>query len=91
MSTKRKSHKDVDFEVSSGESSRHFKNAKEALAAAAETAVGRGSSVLDVVVHSASGARWLYGEHGVEMYREDPDASVFERVEFRANNVGRVP
>lgn len=47
----------------------------------------------DVVVWSEAGARFYGGDDAVEQYREDPDASVFERfeVEIKTNNLGRVP
>ncbi len=83
---KNRSHKDVEFHVGDAV----FKTPEEGFSAAAQHAVSRGSSVLDVVVWSRAGARWLQGDAGVEMYDEDPDASVFERIEFQANVVGMV-
>lgn len=47
---------------------------------------------LDILVHSEAGARWVGGDDAVKRYREDPDASVFERYQIRgANFQGRVP
>jgi hypothetical protein len=50
---------------------------------------------IDVCVWSKKGARWYGGDDAVASYKEDPDASVFERWEVRngelANCVGRVP
>lgn len=90
---RRKSHPQVEFEVGSpgGDSNATYHTADEALAAAAMAAISHGESVLDVLIWSEGGARWYGGDAAVEQYREDPDASVFERVEFKANLVGQVP
>ncbi len=48
-------------------------------------------ATVDVIVWSESGARVWGGDDAVEQYREDPDASVFERIEISANSLGRVP
>jgi len=34
---------------------------------------------IDVCIWTIGGARWFGGDDAVEAYREDPDASVFER------------
>lgn len=54
-------------------------------------ALVRGEADVDVVVWSEEGARAYGGDDAVEQYREDPEASVFERLEVRVNNQGRVP
>ena len=86
-------HKDVEFEVSAGEKTAHFKNWDEAAVMAVAMSASRGGAeaVIDVVVHSRAGARHWLGDHGVEMYDEDPDASVFQRVSIRATDKGRIP
>ena len=81
-----KSHKDVDFEVGA----ETFKTFNEAAAYALSLATARGEATLDIVVHSEAGARWLGGSHGVEQYREDPEASVHERLQIKVNSQGRV-
>lgn len=82
-----KSHKDVEFEIGA----KHFKKWAEAASFALALA-GTGQAVtLDVLVWSRAGARWWGGEHGVERYKEDPEASVFERLLVRVDNQGRVP
>lgn len=43
---------------------------------------GEASSV-DVLVWTEAGARWYGGDDAIERYREDPEASVFERIEER--------
>ena len=88
-----KSHKDVEFAVDDYQGNEKiFKRFDEAAAFAVEKAMSRGETVnLDVLVSSRAGAKWLYGDSGVEIYEEDPDASVFERIEVKANMMGRVP
>lgn len=85
-------HKDVEFHVSGpGIPDEILKNPKTALMRAAEIAIARGSSQLDVVIWSRHGAKWFEGEDGASRYDEDPDASVYDRIQFRANDMGRVP
>jgi hypothetical protein len=87
----RKRHKDVEYAVEdcSGQC-RYF----DTFDAAAGFAVAVGCSgrdvYIDVLVSSESGARFLQGDDGVDEYREDPDASVFERIEIKVNPTGRV-
>lgn len=86
-----KKHKDVNFEVSaSGRERRSFYTFDEAAAWALDTAIATGSSTLDVIVWSKSGAKWIGGSDAVEQYQEDPDASVFERYKITVNNQGRI-
>ena len=47
-------------------------------------------SVVNVLVWSRAGARFYAGDDGVEMYDQDPEASVFERIAIRAYNLGRI-
>jgi len=86
---RRRSHKDVEFAVNTASGGqRTFRTFDEAAGFAVGLAVNKGSSVaVDVLVHSAAGARWWGIE---EQYREDPDASVSDRIEITANHVGRV-
>jgi hypothetical protein len=84
-------HKDVEYAVddASGKE-RIFKTFDEAAAFALSVAISRGESTLDVLIHSTWGAKFYGGDDAVEQYKEDPEASVFERFEIRVNNVGRV-
>jgi len=90
-------HADVKFSVTSGTSFsdrvEHLFNTFDEAAAFAMTiaATGADAVTLDVLVWSVGGARALAGDDGVERYLEDPEASVFERLEIKVNNVGRVP
>jgi len=43
---------------------------------------------IDVIVYSRAGARWWAGDWGTEKFDEDPDASVFQRIEVRASALG---
>ena len=70
---------------------RIFKDPKEAQAFAVSVAIARGESCLDVLIWSAEEALAYGGSDAVEAYREDPEASVFERYEIRVNACGRVP
>ena len=87
-----KTHKDVEYAVDdfSG-NERIFKKFDEAAGFAIAKAASRGEDVnLDVLVWSRAGAKWYQGDDGAEVYDEDPDASVFERIIVRANSIGRV-
>lgn len=54
-------------------------------------ALAHGEATVDVVVCSEEGARSFGGDDAVDEYNEDPEASVFERMQIRLNNLGRVP
>jgi hypothetical protein len=45
---------------------------------------------LDVLIQREAGAQWFGGDDAVEQYRDDPDASVFRRLEIKVNDMGRV-
>ena len=85
-------HKDVEFHVSAGETTRYTDYWGEALALAVAMSASRGGeeAVVDVIVHSRAGAKHWLGDHGVEMYDEDPEASVFQRISIRARDQGRI-
>jgi len=87
-----RTHKDVEFAVddASGKE-RIFKTFDEAAGFAVSMAASNGQTVnIDVLIWSKSGARAYAGDDGVEQYEEDPEASVFERIEVRADAVGRI-
>lgn len=86
-----KTHKDVEFAVDdfSG-NQRIFKKCDEAAGFAVNIAVAGRKVNLDVLVYSTAGARHWGGPDAVEQYKEDEDASVFERFEITVNPVGRV-
>lgn len=88
----KKKHKDVEFEVSGkGFSRRVFDTFDEAAGYAVGASQYHEENVtLDVLVYSRAGAKWWLGDDGVEIYNEDPDASVFERLEVDVVNRGRI-
>jgi len=45
---------------------------------------------VDVIVYSRAAARAWGGDTAVEVYVEDPDASVHERIVIRAESLGRI-
>lgn len=88
-----KTHDDVEYAVDDyqGEE-RIFKTFDEAAGFAFSVAASRGETVnLDVLIWSEEGAEWYGGDSAVEQYNEDPEASVFERLEITVNNAGRIP
>ncbi len=89
--SKRRSHKDVEFTVSGGSpEEREHKTFAKASVDIMNRLTSSGEATLDVLVWSEAGARWLAGDDGVDSYREDPDASVFERYTFKCNAEGKV-
>lgn len=90
---RRKTHDDVDFTVKgAGQAGGdiYYKTFDEAAARATVEALSTGESTIDILVWSRRGARWLGGDDAAEEYDEDPEASVFERIELKANVVGRI-
>lgn len=87
-----KTHPDVDYCVDdcSG-AERSFKSFDEAAGFALAVAIsGKENVHLDVVIWSEAGAFAYGGDDALETYREDPEASVHERFEIKANSQGRV-
>lgn len=89
----RQTHKDVEFAVDdAGGHQRTFKKYDEAAGFAVSIAASSGKRVaLDVLVWSRAGARAWGGDDAADAYDEDPEASVFDRIEISVNVVGRVP
>lgn len=87
----RRTHKDIEFAVddASGQQ-RIFKTWDEASGFAMSLAASGRTVNLDVLAYSRAGARAFMGDEGAEMYDEDPDASVFERLQVKVNAQGRV-
>lgn len=87
-------HKDVEFHVQGDDRSAKtdvFDDLREAGVHAIAMALSRGQPVrVDVVIHSRAGAKWYGGDEAVEMYDEDPDASVSDRIVIRAESLGRI-
>jgi hypothetical protein len=87
-----KTHKDVEFHVEkpNGETD-IFKDPDKAAGLAVGIAASGRKATIDVVIWSKAGARAYGGDDGVEQYNEDPEASVFERLEISVNSLGRIP
>ncbi len=89
--SRRRSHKDVEFAVTGGTvGANYYKTYRQAYQNVMDRLVSSGRATLDVLVSSEAGARWCGGDDSVAYYREDPDASVFERFTFKCNAEGRV-
>jgi hypothetical protein len=88
----KKRHKDVIFWVQDLHGNDwHYDTFDEAAGQAVAVAVARGEGVtLDVQVSSRSGARWFGGDDAVEVYDEDPEASVHEHIIVKAKALGRI-
>ena len=87
-----KTHKDVEFHVDGpNETTDVFDTIDEAAVKAFQRAFSSGKCVIDIVVMSAKGARWLEGEDGVAHYKDDPEASVYRRIVVKVDDQGRVP
>jgi hypothetical protein len=68
-----------------------FTNIKEASVHAISLSVSRGQAVhIDVITWTKAAARKWAGDSGVEIYNEDPEASVHERIVVKAEALGRV-
>jgi hypothetical protein len=83
----RQRHKDLEFHVDNAV----FRTFAEAAAHAIGFAASHGGDVtIDVVAWSRAAARVWAGDHGVEEYDADPEASVHERIVIKATSQGRV-
>lgn len=85
------SHPDVEYAVDDVEGLEHiFKEFNEAAGFALVLALHGRPVNLDVLIQREAGAQWFGGDDAVEQYRDDPDASVFRRLEIKVNDMGRV-
>jgi len=83
----RMKHKDLEFHIDNAV----FRTFAEASNAAINNSIMHGRDVtIDVVTWSRAAARVWAGDHGVEEYDADPDASVHERIVIKATSQGRV-
>jgi hypothetical protein len=89
----RRRHPGVMFAVNDTNRTEHvFKTFDEAAAFAVGLARSNGTRVyLDVLVYSPAGAAWWAGDDAAADYFDDPDTSVFERIEIHADSLGSVP
>ncbi len=87
-----KGHKDLEFQLEdAGGNTRTFKNFDEACGLAVSIAASNGKEVeLNVLAWSKAAAKAWAGDYGVEVYEEDPEASVHERIVIKADAQGRI-
>ena len=85
-------HKDLEYQLEdAGGATRTFKSFEDACALAVSVAASDGRPVnLDVLCWSRAAARVYGGDAGAEIYDEDPEASVFDRIVIRAESQGRI-
>lgn len=88
---------DLEFAVEYAESGKNdpvervFEDFAKACAHAVAMAGSTGREVhVDVLAWTEDAAKSWMGDEGVEVYREDPDASVFDRIVIKAESQGRV-
>lgn len=82
-------HQDVEYVVEADGAERSFNSFPEALTFAFSVALEESDVTLDVLVYSEEGAEAFGGDDAVDRYREDPDASVFQRYRVRVSDLGR--
>lgn len=63
-------------------------DAAAGFAVAISAATGRGVDI-DVITWTRAAAKAYAGAHGAEVYDEDPDASVHDRIQVQAEATGR--
>lgn len=87
-----KGHKDLEFQLEdAGGNTRTFKSFDEAAGLAVAVAASTGKEVeLNVLTWSRAAAKAYAGDYGVEVYEEDPEASVHDRIVIKAESQGRV-
>lgn len=84
---------DLEFHVSTDHSTdtEIFTNFAKASAKAIQVAISHGVTMhIDVVTWTKAAARKWAGDYGVEVFNEDPEASVYERIVIKAHSDGRV-
>lgn len=83
---------DVEYHVDLTDSvTDRYEHMEDAAGTAVMVALHKGEATIDVVVFNKGGA-WKYGgDDAVEEFLEDPEASVFNRIELKVNMLGRVP
>lgn len=90
---RKKTHKDVEFEVvGPGGQVLSFRDFDGAAAFVVGSSLSQGVwSSIYLIVRSEAGARWWGGESAAEQYRSDPEASVFEKINVKAQSEGMIP
>lgn len=85
-------HTDLEFHVEDANQTTHMiKNFDEAAGFAISIAcAGKPEVYIDVLCWSRAAAVAYGGDHGGEVYDEDPETSIHERIVIRAESIGRV-
>jgi len=87
----RTTHKDLEFQINDSSCRSTFDTYEEAVKAAVSISIRTGHAVnVDVLAWSIVAARAWNGSEGCDVYKEDPDASVHERIVIKAESLGRV-
>lgn len=87
-------HSDLEFHLhdDNGDSFGTYRTFEDGLAAASRLSAGLDHPVtLDVLIWSEDGARAWGSEEGVEQFLDDPEASVFDRLEVSVRSLGKIP
>ena len=86
--------KDLEFQVSEAHhlgQNTTFKSFEKACSHAISLACSRGEEVqIDVLTWTKTAARAWGGDAAVEVFEEDPEASVHERIIIKAESHGRI-
>lgn len=82
---------DLEYHVEDHKGVHIFENIGDAGRVAFMRALSYGEADVDVVVWSEEGAAAFGGDDAVEEYLEDPEASVFARIQVRLDHQGKVP
>ena len=81
-------HPDLEYVVEADGAERAHASFDDALSYAFSAALAAGAARIDVLVYSDEGAHAFGGASAVERYRDDPDASVFQRFEIEVRDIG---
>ena len=84
---------ELEFHVNDerGQGATIFTNFDKAAGFALSQACYTGNEIqIDVVTWTKAAARAWGGDNSVEIYEEDPDASVHERIIIKAESIGRI-
>jgi hypothetical protein len=84
-------HPEVEYVVEAEHAERAYPTFDEALIYAFSVALSAGRARIDVLIYGEEGAEAFGGSDAVERYREDPDASVFQRFEIEVRDLGQIP
>jgi hypothetical protein len=84
-------HPEVEYVVEAEHAERAYPTFDEALIYAFSVALSAGRARIDVLIYGAEGAEAFGGSDAVDRYRDDPEASVFQRFEIEVKDLGQIP